>query len=86
MQLPGCNKDGHQEDEAMHATGRVKWFNDLKGFGFAIPDDGGEEVFVHHREIVTEGVTGLREGERIEYETVRGPRGIEATKVRCLER
>jgi CspA family cold shock protein len=50
------------------STGTVKWFNERKGYGFIIPDSGGDDIFVHHSEIRSEGVTSLREGQKVEYE------------------
>ena len=63
------------------ATGTVKWFNESKGFGF-IKQDGGEDVFVHFSAIVGEGVKTLAEGERLEFDVVRGPKGLQAANVR----
>lgn len=64
------------------ATGTVKWFNEQKGFGFIIPDDGGKDLFVHHSNILGEGFKSLEEGQKVEYEAGQGVKGPEATKVR----
>jgi CspA family cold shock protein len=56
-------------------TGTVKWFNAQKGFGFIQPDQGGADAFVHISAVERAGLDGLREGERIQYELVRGQNG-----------
>jgi CspA family cold shock protein len=63
------------------ATGKVKWFNDQKGFGF-ISSDNNRDVFVHHTVIEGEGYKTLEDGETVEYEAEDGPKGLKATKVR----
>ena len=63
------------------AQGTVKWFNDAKGFGF-ITQEGGEDVFVHHTAIQMEGFRSLAEGDRVEFEVTRGPKGLQAANVR----
>jgi CspA family cold shock protein len=65
------------------ASGTVKWFNDAKGFGFITQDGGGEDVFVHHTAIVAEGFRSLQEGQRVEFEVKRGPKGLQAANVRA---
>ena len=65
------------------AQGTVKWFNDVKGFGFISQDDG-EDVFVHHTAISSEGFRSLAEGERVEFEVHEGPKGLQAANVRRL--
>lgn len=66
------------------AQGTVKWFNDTKGFGFISQDDG-EDVFVHHTAITMEGFRTLAEGDRVEFEVVQGPKGLQAANVRRVE-
>jgi CspA family cold shock protein len=64
-------------------TGKVKWFNAEKGFGF-LADDQGEEVFVH-RDVLPEGVTDLKPGSRVEFGVVAGRKGMQALSVRVLD-
>jgi len=64
------------------ATGTVKWFNDSKGYGFIVPDDGGEDHFVHHSNIVADGYRTLQEGQKVEFEPSDGKKGPEATNVK----
>jgi CspA family cold shock protein len=64
-------------------TGRVKWFNERKGYGF-IEVEGGKDVFVHHSAIQGEGFKSLREGEQVEFEISEGPKGPQATNVRVI--
>ena len=70
-----------KEDEQAMATGTVKWFNDAKGFGF-IAQEGGEDVFCHHTAIQTNGFRTLAEGQRVEFEVAKGPKGLQAQNVR----
>jgi cold shock protein len=65
-------------------TGTVKWFNNAKGYGFIVQDNGEKDVFVHHSAIVMEGYRSLAEGERVEYEieqTDKGPAAVNVRKV-----
>ena len=66
------------------ATGTVKWFNDKKGFGFIIPDDGSDELFVHHTSIMSDGFRSLRENQAVEFEVEEGEKGPIATKVQPI--
>jgi CspA family cold shock protein len=64
------------------ATGTVKWFNDAKGSGF-ISQEGGEDVFVHHSAIQMDGFRTLKEGQKVEFDVVQGPKGLQAANVRA---
>lgn len=65
----------------MRATGRVKWFNDQKGFGFITPDGGDRDCFVHHSAIQMQGFRTLAEGDVVEFEVVQGDKGPAAQNV-----
>ncbi len=60
--------------------GNVKWFNDQKGYGFITRDSGGD-VFVHHSAIKSNGFRSLQEGQRVEFEVTKGPKGVQAENV-----
>ena len=64
-------------------TGTVKWFNGSKGYGFISREDG-DDVFVHYSAIQTEGFRNLEEGQRVEFNIERGPKGLQATQVVAL--
>jgi CspA family cold shock protein len=66
------------------AIGTVKWFNDSKGFGFITQDSGGPDVFCHHSAIQAQGFRSLAEGQKVEFETTQGPKGLQAQNVRPL--
>jgi CspA family cold shock protein len=63
------------------ATGKVKWFNDAKGFGFIVREEG-PDLFVHHSAIVADGFRSLAEGQQVEFDVTEGPKGLQATNVR----
>ena len=63
------------------AQGTVKWFNDAKGYGF-ISQEGGEDVFVHFSAIQAQGFKSLAEGDKVEFEVTKGPKGLQASNVR----
>lgn len=63
------------------STGTVKWFNESKGYGFIVPDDGGDDIFVHHSNIKGEGFRTLEEGQKVEFESGQGRKGPEAVDV-----
>ncbi len=62
-------------------TGTVKWFNESKGFGFITPSDGSPDVFVHFSTIEGDGFKTLAEGQKVEFESTKGPKGMQATRV-----
>ncbi|MFF2318294.1 cold-shock protein [Arthrobacter sp. NPDC058097] len=64
------------------ATGRVKWFNAEKGFGFITPDDGSGDIFAHYAEIAGGGYRSLEENQKVQYEVGRGPKGPIAQNIR----
>jgi CspA family cold shock protein len=66
------------------ATGTVKWFNSEKGFGFITQDAGGPDVFVHFSAIVGDGYRSLDEGQKVDYETSQGQKGLQAVNVRVV--
>ena len=63
--------------------GRVKWFNDAKGFGF-ITQENGPDLFVHHTAIQAEGFRSLSEGDEVQFEVVKGPKGLQAANVQRI--
>jgi cold shock protein len=63
------------------ATGTVKWFNDAKGYGFITPDEGGNDLFVHHSGIAGSGFKSLPEGAKVEFEPGQGAKGPQAENV-----
>jgi CspA family cold shock protein len=66
------------------AQGTVKWFNDEKGYGFISPDDGGDDLFVHHSGIAGEGFKSLEEGAKVSYEATQGKKGMQADNVSAV--
>lgn len=66
-------------------TGKVKWFNNEKGFGFIKPDNGGKDLFVHHTDIVSDGYRTLKEEQEVTYVVADGPKGLQAKEVKPKE-
>jgi cold shock protein len=65
--------------------GRVKWFNDAKGFGFIEPEGGGADVFAHFSAIQMEGFRTLKQGGRVSYDVLQGPKGDQAQNIQAVE-
>lgn len=66
------------------STGQVKWFNNAKGFGFILPDDGGDDLFAHYSSIGMEGYKTLKAGQLVSFDTVQGPKGLHAANIQSL--
>jgi CspA family cold shock protein len=64
------------------ATGKVKWFNDAKGYGFITPDDGGEDLFAHFTAVQCSGFKTLKEGQTVSFDVTAGPKGKQAANIR----
>ena len=77
-------KSGQGRSGFSMATGSVKWFNGEKGFGFITQDGGGPDVFVHFSAISGTGYRNLEEGQKVEFETNQGPKGLQAANVRAI--
>lgn len=66
------------------ATGKVKWFNDSKGFGFITPDDGSADLFAHFSAIQSNGFKTLPEGAQVEFDVIKGQKGLQASNIRLV--
>ncbi len=66
------------------AQGTVKWFNDAKGFGFITPEDGSKDLFAHFSEIQSGGFKSLTEGQKVQYVTKEGPKGLQASQIQVI--
>lgn len=64
-------------------TGTVKWFNNAKGYGFILPDEGGEDLFVHYTSIVMDGYKTLKAGQAVSFDVIKGGKGLHATNIRA---
>jgi CspA family cold shock protein len=67
------------------AVGHVKWFNDAKGFGFIEPEGGGSDVFAHFSAIQMDGFRTLKQGARVTYDLVQGPKGDQAQNIKAAD-
>lgn len=67
------------------STGQVKWFNNAKGFGFILPDDGGSDLFAHYTSIGMEGYKTLKAGQMVSFDIVEGPKGLHAANIIALD-
>lgn len=75
----------HCNEVTTMPTGRVKWFNNAKGFGFILPEDESEDYFVHYSSIVMEGYKTLKAGQAVSFEMIDGPKGIHAVDVNLID-
>ena len=73
----------HNQRSSSMSEGTVKWFNDSKGFGF-LEQENGDDVFCHFSAITGEGFKSLQEGDAVEFEVVKGPKGLQAANVRKI--
>ena len=69
----------------MAETGKIKWFNENKGYGFIFQESDGKDIFVHYSDIDGNGFKTLSEGEAVEYELIEGPKGYHAKNVKKVE-
>lgn len=67
------------------STGQVKWFNNAKGFGFILPDEGGDDLFAHYSAIGMEGYKTLKAGQLVSFDTIEGPKGLHAANIHAIE-
>lgn len=67
------------------STGQVKWFNNAKGFGFILPDDGGGDLFAHYSAIAMEGYKTLKAGQAVSFDIIEGPKGLHAANIIALK-
>jgi CspA family cold shock protein len=80
VERPVAQSTIKDQGESM-ATGTVKWFNDAKGYGFITPDDGSEDLFAHFSAINMSGFKTLKEGQKVSFDVVQGPKGKQASNI-----
>jgi CspA family cold shock protein len=80
VERPVAQSTNRNQGERM-ATGTVKWFNDAKGYGFITPDDGSEDLFAHFSAINMSGFKTLKEGQKVSFDVVQGPKGKQASNI-----
>jgi CspA family cold shock protein len=78
---PGSSINNQATKGERMATGTVKWFNDAKGYGFITPDDGSEDLFAHFSAINMSGFKTLKEGQKVSFDVVQGPKGKQASNI-----
>ncbi len=66
------------------STGQVKWFNNAKGFGFILPDEGGDDLFAHYSSIAMEGYKTLKAGQLVSFDAAEGPKGMHAANIKVI--
>ncbi len=66
-------------------TGTVKWFNNAKGYGFILPDEGGEDLFAHYSAIQMDGYKTLKAGQVVDFDVTKGEKGLHATNIKSSE-
>lgn len=66
------------------STGQVKWFNNAKGFGFILPDDGGDDLFAHYSAIGMDGYKTLKAGQLVTFDQIEGPKGLHASNIHAV--
>ncbi len=71
--------------DATMPTGRVKWFNNAKGYGFILPEEGEEDLFVHYSSIQMDGYKTLKAGQLVSYDILEGPKGSHAINIHALD-
>ena len=67
------------------STGQVKWFNNAKGFGFILPDDGGGDLFAHYSAITMDGYKTLKAGQAVSFDIIEGPKGLHAANIMAVK-